>query len=130
MSDQDIWIQHTAINSLNAVFGQKESTEHELNFRENVVGNRTTCGIKEPKSVHVSCQNPRYRPRYLQKRKRRSDSIHNNKFIECNDSPELNWVIELKLEASHLLHLLHTMSIKMGIKNYPITDSFILRHKK
>ena len=23
-----------------------------------------------------------------------------NKFIECNDSPELNWSIELKLEAS------------------------------
>jgi hypothetical protein len=39
-------------------------------------------------------------PRYLQKRKRRSDSIRNNKFIECNDSPELNWSIELKLEAS------------------------------
>ena len=31
---------------------------------------------------------------------RRSDSIRNNKFIECNDSPELNWGIELKLEAS------------------------------
>ena len=23
-----------------------------------------------------------------------------NKFIECNNSPELNWSIELKLEAS------------------------------
>jgi hypothetical protein len=34
MTDQDIWIQHPAINSLNAVFGQKDSTEHELNFRE------------------------------------------------------------------------------------------------
>jgi hypothetical protein len=34
------------------------------------------------------------------KGKRRSDSIRNNKFIECNDSPELNWSIELKLEAS------------------------------
>ena len=100
MSDQDIWIQHAAINSLNAVFGQKDSTEHETNFRENVVKDRTKCGIKEPKSVHVNCQNPRYGPRYLQKRKRRSDSIRNNKFIECNDSPELNWVIELKLEAS------------------------------
>ena len=48
----------------------------------------------------MCCQNPRYGPRYLQKRKRRSDSIHNKKFIECNDSPELNWSIELKLEAS------------------------------
>ena len=48
----------------------------------------------------MCCQNPRNGPRYLQKRKRRSDSIHNNKFIECNDSPELNWVIESKLEAS------------------------------
>ena len=58
---------------------------------------------REQNSVHVRCQNPRYWPRYLQKRKRRSDSIHtihNNKFIECNDSPRLNWVIELKLEAS------------------------------
>ena len=64
MSDQDIWIQHAAINSLNAVFGQKDSTEHELNSRENVVKNRTTCAIKEPKSVHVSCQNPRYGPRF------------------------------------------------------------------
>ena len=34
------------------------------------------------------------------KGKRRSDSIRNNKFNECNDSPELNWGIELKLEAS------------------------------
>ena len=34
------------------------------------------------------------------KGKRRSDSIRNNKFIECNDPPELNWSIELKLEAS------------------------------
>ena len=105
MSDQDSWIQHAAINSLNAVFGQKDSTEHELKSRDNVVKNRTTCAIKEPKSVHVRCQNPSYVQRYLQKTKRRSDSIHNNKFIECNDSPELNWVIELKLEASHLLHL-------------------------
>jgi hypothetical protein len=64
MTDQDIWIQHAAINSLNAVFGQKDSTEHETNFRENVVKNRTKCGIKEPKSVHVSCQNPRYGPRF------------------------------------------------------------------
>ena len=71
LTDQDIWIQHAAINSLNAVFGQKDSTEHETNFRENVVRNRT-----------VNCQNPRYGPRYLQKRKRRSDSIQNNKFIE------------------------------------------------
>ena len=39
-------------------------------------------------------------PRYLQKRKRRSDSIRNNKFIECNDSPELNWGVELNPEAS------------------------------
>ena len=30
----------------------------------------------------------------------RSDSIRNNKFIECNDSPELNWSIELKHKAS------------------------------
>jgi hypothetical protein len=100
MTDQDIWIQHAAINSLNAVFGQKDSTEHETNFRENVVKNRTKSGIKEPKSVHVNCQNPRYGPRYLQKRKRRSDSMHNNKFFECNNSPELNSRIELKLEAS------------------------------
>ena len=64
MTDQHIWIQHAAINSLNAVFGQKDSTEHETNFRENVVKNRTKCGIKEPKSVHVSCQNPRYGPRF------------------------------------------------------------------
>ena len=28
------------------------------------------------------------------KGKRRSDSIRNNKFIECNDPPELNWSIE------------------------------------
>ena len=34
------------------------------------------------------------------KGKRRSDSIRSNKFIECNDSPELNWSIELKVEAS------------------------------
>jgi hypothetical protein len=34
------------------------------------------------------------------KRKRRSDSIRSNKFIECNNSPELNWSIELKLDAS------------------------------
>ena len=34
------------------------------------------------------------------KGKRRSDSIPNNKFFECNNSPELNWSIELKLEAS------------------------------
>ena len=60
----------------------------------------SSCGIKEQNSVHVRCQNPRYGPRYLQKRKRRSDSIRSNKFIECNDSPELNWSIELKLEAS------------------------------
>ena len=26
--------------------------------------------------------------------------MRNNKFIDCNDSPELNWGIELKLEAS------------------------------
>jgi hypothetical protein len=39
-------------------------------------------------------------PRYLQKRKQRSDSILNNEFFECNDSPELNWGVELKLEAS------------------------------
>ena len=100
MTHQDIWIQHAAINSLNAVFGQKDSTEHETNFRENVVKDRTMCGIKESNSVHVNYQNPRYGPRYLQKRKRRSDSIHNNKFFECNNSPELNWSIELKLEAS------------------------------
>ena len=56
--------------------------------------------MKEPKYVHVSCRNPRYGSTYLQKRKRRSDSIHKNKFIECNDSPELNWGVELKLEAS------------------------------
>ena len=55
---------------------------------------------REQNSVHVRCQNPKYGPRYLQKRKRRSDSIRSNKFIECNDSPELNWSIELKLEAS------------------------------
>jgi hypothetical protein len=29
-----------------------------------------------------------------------NDSIRSNKFTECNDSPELNWSIELKLEAS------------------------------
>ena len=58
------------------------------------------CYKREQISVHVRCQNPRYGPRYLQKRKRRSDSIRSNKFIECNDSPELNWSIELKLEAS------------------------------
>jgi hypothetical protein len=67
---------------------------------ENVIKNRTICGIKEPKSVHASCQNPRYGQRYLQKRKRRSDSIHNNKFFECNNSPELNSRIELKLRAT------------------------------
>ena len=85
---------------MNAVFGQKDSTEHETNFREKVVKNRTKCGIKEPKSVHVNCQNPRYGPRYLQKRKRRSDSIRNNKFIGFSNSPELNWSIEFKLDAS------------------------------
>ena len=26
--------------------------------------------------------------------------MRNNKFIDCNDSPELNWGIELKLETS------------------------------
>ena len=88
MTDKDIWIQRAAINSVNAVIGQKDSTEHELKSRENVVKNRTTCAIKEPKAVHMRCQNPSYVPRYLQKRKRRSDSIHNNKFFECNDSPE------------------------------------------
>jgi hypothetical protein len=39
MTDQEIWIRDAAMNSLNAVFGQKDSTEHELNFEENVVGN-------------------------------------------------------------------------------------------
>ena len=58
------------------------------------------CYKREQISVHVRCQNPRYGPRYLQKRKRRSDSIRSNKFIECNDSRELNWSIELNLEAS------------------------------
>ena len=60
----------------------------------------SSCGIREQNSVHARCQNSTYGPRYLQKRKRRSDSIRSNKFIECNDSPELNWSIELKLEAS------------------------------
>ena len=26
--------------------------------------------------------------------------MRNNRFFECNNSPELNWSIELKLEAS------------------------------
>ena len=26
--------------------------------------------------------------------------MRNNRFFECNNSPELNWIIELKLEAS------------------------------
>ena len=60
MTDQDIWIQHAAINSLNAVFGQKDSTEHETNFREYVVKNRTKSGIKEPKSV---CELPKSKVR-------------------------------------------------------------------
>ena len=34
MSKQDIGIQHAAINSLNAVSGQKDSTEPELNLRK------------------------------------------------------------------------------------------------
>ena len=34
------------------------------------------------------------------KGKRRSDSIRSNRFFECNNSPELNWSIELKLDAS------------------------------
>ena len=33
------------------------------------------------------------------KGKRRSDSTRNNKFIECNDSPELNWSNELPIET-------------------------------
>ena len=36
-TDQDIWIQHAAINSLNAESGQKDSTERELKSPEIVV---------------------------------------------------------------------------------------------
>ena len=47
------------------------------------------------------------------KGKRRSDSIRNNKFFECNDSPELNWSIELNLKRLLQLRARNKCQIKI-----------------
>ena len=47
------------------------------------------------------------------KGKRRSDSIRNNKFIECNDPPELNWSIELNLKRLLQLRARNKCQIKI-----------------
>ena len=116
-------IQHATINLLNAkihlelhwsiewklevtaTFPGKVSTKEQTEIRFNTrrlnrwMQRITWIKFEYRIKTKSNCYNsgPKYPP---QKRKRRSDSIRNDKFIEWNDSPELNWGVELKLEAS------------------------------
>ena len=116
-------IQHATINLLNAKIhlelywsiewkleitatfpgkvSTKEQTEIRFNTRRLNRWMQRITWIKFEYRIKTKSNCYNSGPKYpLQKRKRRSDSIRNNKFIEWNDSPELNWGVELKLEAS------------------------------
>jgi hypothetical protein len=78
----------------------KEETEISFNTRRLNRWMQTITWIKFEYRIKTKSNRCNSGPRYLQKRKRRSDSIRNKKIIEFNDSPELNWTIELNLETS------------------------------